>query len=112
MPEAPVTEEKFLADVDAVYRKHGRCLIAVSEGVSRPDGKTWAEALANAEEVLDSTRKGDIVVTPEKAAELSRPKGEAKGEVKAEAKAEQVRRETRGMKSISSLFGSFKCKSK
>ncbi len=33
-------------------------------------------------------------------------------EVKAEAKAEQVRRETKGMKSISSLFGSFKCKGK
>ena len=33
-------------------------------------------------------------------------------EVKAEAKAEQVRRETRGMKSISSLFGGYKCKGK
>ncbi|CAL5222476.1 g4847 [Coccomyxa viridis] len=33
-------------------------------------------------------------------------------EVKAEAKAEQIRRETRGMKSISSLFGGFKCKGK
>ena len=33
-------------------------------------------------------------------------------EVKAEAKAEQIRRETKGMKSISSLFGTFKCKGK
>ncbi|CAK0787484.1 hypothetical protein CVIRNUC_010704 [Coccomyxa viridis] len=33
-------------------------------------------------------------------------------EIKAEAKAEQVRRETQGMKSISSLFGGFKCKGK
>ena len=33
-------------------------------------------------------------------------------ETKAEAKAEQIRRETRGMKSISSLFGSYKCKGK
>ena len=47
VPEAPVTEEKFLADVDRVYKKHGRCLIAVSEGMSRPDGKTWAEAMAS-----------------------------------------------------------------
>ena len=46
VPEAPLTEEKFLSDVDAVYRKHGRCLIAVSEGVSRPDGKTFAEAMS------------------------------------------------------------------
>ena len=40
----------------------------------RPLGKSWAETLANAEEVLDSTRKGDIMVTPEKSAELSRMK--------------------------------------
>ncbi len=33
-------------------------------------------------------------------------------ETKAEAKAEQIRRETRGMRSISSLFGSYKCKGK
>jgi 6-phosphofructokinase 1 len=45
-PEVPVTEEKFLADVDAVFTKTGRCLIAVSEGISFPDGKTWAEKLA------------------------------------------------------------------
>jgi 6-phosphofructokinase 1 len=47
VPEAPLTEEKFLADVDRVYGKHGRCLIAVSEGAGRPDGKTWAEAMAS-----------------------------------------------------------------
>ncbi len=46
VPEAPLSEEKFLSDVDAVYKKHGRCLIAVSEGVSTPDGKTWAEAMS------------------------------------------------------------------
>ncbi len=46
VPEAPLSEEKFLADVDAMYKKHGRCLIAVSEGVSHPDGKTWAEAMS------------------------------------------------------------------
>ena len=43
VPEVPLTEEKFLADVDRVYQKHGRCLIAVSEGIGQPDGKTWAE---------------------------------------------------------------------
>ncbi|HEX8322971.1 MAG TPA: 6-phosphofructokinase [Tepidisphaeraceae bacterium] len=43
VPEAAVTEEKFLADVDAIYSKKGRCLIAVSEGISTPDGRTWAE---------------------------------------------------------------------
>ena len=46
VPESPLSEEKFLADVDRVYKKQGRCLIAVSEGISRPGGKTWAEAIA------------------------------------------------------------------
>lgn len=46
VPEAPLTEDKFLADVDAAFTKHGRCLIAASEGISRPDGKTWAEHMA------------------------------------------------------------------
>lgn len=52
VPEAPVTEEKFLADVDAVYKKLGRCLVAVSEGMSVNEKNakghyvTWAEKLA------------------------------------------------------------------
>ena len=39
----------------------------------RPPGQTWVQALANAEQLLDS-RKGDLIVSPEKAEELSRPK--------------------------------------
>src|SRR5205085_8777467 len=46
VPEAPISEEKFLGDVDRVFKKHGRCLIAVSEGVSAPDGKAWAEKMS------------------------------------------------------------------
>ncbi|MCD6392486.1 MAG: 6-phosphofructokinase [Planctomycetes bacterium] len=46
IPERPFTMEKFLADVDGVFKKLGRCVIAVSEGVSQPDGKTYAEVLA------------------------------------------------------------------
>jgi len=46
VPEAPVSEEKFLADVDRVYSKKGRCLIAMSEGVAHPSGKIWAEIMA------------------------------------------------------------------
>jgi hypothetical protein len=40
----------------------------------RPAGKSWAEVLDKAEEVLGNQRKGDIVVTQEKADEMSRPK--------------------------------------
>lgn len=50
LPERPVTMEKFLADVDSVYKKLGRCVIAVSEGICDHDHVTWAEKLAqNAE---------------------------------------------------------------
>ncbi|VVB44899.1 hypothetical protein RHCH11_RHCH11_01457 [Beijerinckiaceae bacterium RH CH11] len=44
----------------------------------KPKDKTWAEALANAEEVIGNTRKGDIVVTQAKSDEMSRPKMDAK----------------------------------
>lgn len=50
IPERPVAMDKFLADVEGVYKKLGRCVIAVSEGISDTDGKTWAEKLSeNAE---------------------------------------------------------------
>jgi 6-phosphofructokinase 1 len=38
VPEADFSEEKFLADVERVYTEHGRCLIAVSEGIHDADG--------------------------------------------------------------------------
>jgi len=44
-PEKPVSLQKFLSDVEAVYKKLGRCVIAVSEGISDTDGKTWAEKI-------------------------------------------------------------------
>jgi 6-phosphofructokinase len=57
VPEAPLSEEKFLADVERVYSKQGRCLIAASEGISLPGGKTWAEAMsAN----LDKDAHGNV----------------------------------------------------
>ena len=57
VPEAPLTEDKFLADVDRVYKKHGRCLIAVSEGIGQPGGKTWAEAMSSN---LDKDAHGNV----------------------------------------------------
>jgi ATP-dependent phosphofructokinase / diphosphate-dependent phosphofructokinase len=45
VPEVPLTEERFLTDVDRVYSRHGRCLIACSEGISTPAGVTWAEQM-------------------------------------------------------------------
>ena len=38
-PEADFSLEQFCADVEAVYRKLGRCVVAVSEGIHGPGGK-------------------------------------------------------------------------
>ena len=46
IPERPVTMEKLLSDVDACYKKYGRCVIAVSEGICDADHVTWAEKIA------------------------------------------------------------------
>jgi hypothetical protein len=53
----------------------------------RRRGQSWAEALANAEVRLGREDKTDIIVTPEKAAELSRPKLDPKLEAKTDPKA-------------------------
>jgi 6-phosphofructokinase 1 len=39
LPERHFNPERFIADVESVYAKHGRCIIAVSEGVSGADGQ-------------------------------------------------------------------------
>jgi len=49
-PERGVSMDKLLADVEGVYRKLGRCVIAVSEGICDTDGTAWAEKLAKVEE--------------------------------------------------------------
>jgi 6-phosphofructokinase 1 len=50
VPEVPVGPDHLLADVDRVYTKHGRCLIACSEGITLPGGKTWFEHIAEHQE--------------------------------------------------------------
>jgi len=50
IPERPVSMEKFLADVDTAYKKYNRCVIAVSEGMSDIDHKTWTEKIAESAE--------------------------------------------------------------
>ena len=46
VPEVAFSIEKFLADVDAVYKRLGRCVIAVSEGITLADGTPVAQKLA------------------------------------------------------------------
>lgn len=50
LPERPVSMDKFLGDVEGVYKKLGRCVIAASEGICDADGVTWAEKLAKERE--------------------------------------------------------------
>ena len=41
-PEKPFIMDKFLSDVDKIYKKYGRCLITVSEGISDEKGQPIA----------------------------------------------------------------------
>ena len=50
LPERVFERERFLADVKATYEKHGRCVIAVSEGIHDESGATIAEKLAKSVE--------------------------------------------------------------
>ncbi|MBK7875434.1 MAG: 6-phosphofructokinase [Planctomycetes bacterium] len=44
VPERTFDLARFAADVDRVVKQHGRCVVAVSEGIHGPDGKTLVEA--------------------------------------------------------------------
>jgi 6-phosphofructokinase 1 len=57
VPERPVSQDDFVAAVERVYAKHGRCLVAASEGITAPDGRTYAEHMA---ENLERDAHGNI----------------------------------------------------
>jgi ATP-dependent phosphofructokinase / diphosphate-dependent phosphofructokinase len=46
LPERVFEIERFLADVKAVHAKHGRCVVAVSEGIHDASGEAIAARLA------------------------------------------------------------------
>ena len=88
VPERVVPMEKFLADVDAVCKKLGRCVVAVSEGICDGDGVTWAKKLA---EQAETDAHGNI--------QLSGTGAVADflaGEVKSKLKVSRVRADTFG----------------
>ncbi|HWM30469.1 MAG TPA: diphosphate--fructose-6-phosphate 1-phosphotransferase [Methyloceanibacter sp.] len=51
LPEVPFSTDAFLADVDAVYAKLGRCQITVSEGIRDETGSEIAPKLMGSGEV-------------------------------------------------------------
>jgi 6-phosphofructokinase len=50
VPERSVSMDKFLGDIDAVYKRLGRCVVAVSEGICDVDGRVWAEKIVQTSE--------------------------------------------------------------
>jgi 6-phosphofructokinase 1 len=60
LPELPFDMEKFLADVERVYKAKGNCLVAVSEGVHFADGTFVSEAKASATDGFGHAQLGGL----------------------------------------------------
>ena len=88
VPERPIAMDDMLSQVEAAYKKFGRCVIAASEGIHDSDGKIYAEKLAeNAER--DSHGNVQLSGTGALADFLS-------GEIKAKLGVKRVRADTFG----------------
>jgi 6-phosphofructokinase 1 len=53
VPEAPFSMDRFITDVDRVYAEHGRCVVAVCEGIVAEDGIPMLLKLEQQEEERD-----------------------------------------------------------
>jgi 6-phosphofructokinase 1 len=49
LPERPFSKKQFLDDVKKAFKKHGRCVVAVSEGICDAKGKAIAEQFSGGE---------------------------------------------------------------
>lgn len=92
LPEVPFEKERFLADVERVYARLGRCQIAVSEGIQNAAGAPIVTTLV---EGLDRDTHGNVQLSGVAAlgdalAEL------VKKNVKVDGKAIRVRADTFG----------------
>lgn len=50
LPERPFSKEKFLADIERVYKEHGLCTVAVSEGIQDSNGQPILSSLMENQE--------------------------------------------------------------
>ena len=50
VPEKPFDVDKFLGDVEKSYKEYGRCIVAVSEGVSNAQGEPIVTTLTKSDE--------------------------------------------------------------
>lgn len=49
VPERPFTKKQFISDVKRTFKKHGRCIVAASEGIVGANGKAIAEQFSKGE---------------------------------------------------------------
>ena len=52
--------DKFLNDVDAIYKKNGNCIVAVSEGIHYADGSFVSEAKTSATDGFGHAQLGGL----------------------------------------------------
>ncbi len=88
IPERPLGIDRLLAEVDEVYKRLGRCVVAVSEGIADTDGKTWTEKLS---EVAECDAHGNVQLSGTGALA-----DYMASEVKAKLKIKRVRADTFG----------------
>jgi 6-phosphofructokinase 1 len=60
LPERSFDMEKFLNDIESVYKETGKCLVAVSEGIKYADGTLVAEAQASATDGFGHAQLGGL----------------------------------------------------
>ena len=60
LPEVDFDMDKFLADVDAIYKKNGNCIAAVSEGIHYADGSFVSEAKTSATDGFGHAQLGGL----------------------------------------------------
>jgi len=88
VPERGVSLEKLLGDIEGVFSKLGRCVVAVSEGICDTDGDAWAKKLAKG---VETDAHGNIQLSGTGAlADF------LAGQVKDELKVKRVRADTFG----------------
>ena len=60
LPEVDFDMDKFLADVTAIYKKNGNCIVAVSEGIHYADGSFVSEAKTSATDGFGHAQLGGL----------------------------------------------------
>ena len=63
LPEVDFDMDRFLGDVDRIYKGKGNCLVAVSEGIHYPDGSFVSEASTSATDGFGHAQLGGLAPT-------------------------------------------------